>query len=117
MTVRDRHPVFPLPEITYPLSINTIGKKLALGEKITVYCGTLDCHHRAEINLYDLTRRLGRDHGCLHWDLAPHFYCSKCRAAGRPDRNLRFMGGCCPYPHSSVGTRCSTMVSAGGRYN
>jgi hypothetical protein len=32
------------------------------------------------------TRRLGMDHSCMAADLRPHFYCSKCRAAGPPWR-------------------------------
>lgn len=91
------HPVFPLPEITYPLHLDTVGKLLALGYGMTAYCDTLGCHHRSEVDLYRLAQRIGRDHSSMHDDIVGYFHCSECRKAGRPDRNIG-------YPDSLVGT-------------
>lgn len=99
------HEVFPLPEITYPLVMGTIGKLLALGDEIEVYCGTYGCHHHAPVNLYHLARKLGRDFEASHWTLKRHFRCSKCRAAGRDDSNVRFIMTGCSWAHSDVDTR------------
>lgn len=99
------HDVFPLPEITYPLVVDTLGKQLALGDEMEVYCNNHRCHHHAPVNLYHLARRLGRDFEASHWTLKPHFYCSKCRAAGRDDRNVSFIMTGCSWARSSVGTR------------
>lgn len=109
------HPVFPLPEITYPLHLDTVGKLLALGYGMTAYCDTLYCHHRSKVNLYRLAQRIGRDHSSMHDDIVGYFHCSECRKAGRPDRNISFRLGCCSYPHSNVGSRHSTLVQTGGR--
>jgi hypothetical protein len=34
-----------LPEITYPLSIDTLGQHLATGHEITMHCNAQGCHH------------------------------------------------------------------------
>lgn len=94
--------MFRLPELTYPLKVDTIGKALALGNEISVSCGTYQCGHRARINLVQLAKRVGMDHGCGHDDLLPLFHCSKCRAAGRPDKNLRFTHHALTDPHSKL---------------
>jgi len=80
-----------LPEITYPLRIDTIGILLATGHEISVHCGNDGCWHRGKVDLVALGKKLGLDHGTLEKDLKPHFYCPKCRAAGRPDRNIGFI--------------------------
>ena len=85
---------FRLPELTYPLSINTLGKKMADGQEITIHCHTYGCNHRARINLVMLARKLGMDHGAMDAELRPYFYCQRCRDAGRPDRNFSFCGMC-----------------------
>lgn len=94
--------MFRIPEITYPLVINTIGKKLAMGEEVTVHCFTNLCNHSGRVNLVALGRRLGFDHGCLDADIRRVFYCPKCRKAGRPDRNFGFISSPLGAPHSDL---------------
>lgn len=79
-----------LPEITYPLTIDTIGKMLVLGHELSVQCHSFGCGHSGRVNLVMLANRLGVDHPCLEGDLKPHFFCKPCRAAGRPDKNISF---------------------------
>ena len=93
--------MFKFPEITYPLTIDTIGKHLALGYELFVHCLSKDCGHHSRINLVALAGKLGMDHRCSADDLHPHFYCSKCRAAGRPDKNLQFQVSPLIDPHSA----------------
>lgn len=83
--------MFKLPELTYPLTIDTIGKMMAAGSELEVHCHTHGCGHSGRVNLVALSRRLGMDHRCLDAYLRPHFYCPKCRKAGRPDRNFSFI--------------------------
>jgi hypothetical protein len=99
------HKIFPLPEIVYPLAVDTIGKHLALGYEITAFCVAHGCHHKARVNLVALARRLGPEHGCGAADLRPHFFCARCRAAGRPDRNVTFIRSPPTDPHTDLGTR------------
>lgn len=80
-----------LPEITYPLVVDSIGKMLALGDELSVHCNNHGCHRRARINLEALCRAKGVDHGCMEDDLRPLFFCAPCRQAGRPDRNISFI--------------------------
>ncbi|MBZ9705407.1 hypothetical protein LB543_01515 [Mesorhizobium sp. ESP7-2] len=80
-----------LPEITYPLKIDTIGKLLALGGEMSVHCRTTGCDHGSRLNLVALGRRIGFDHSSKAQDLAPYFYCPKCRAAGRDDKRIGFI--------------------------
>lgn len=91
-----------LPTITFPYAVDTLGKKLALGAGMSVHCNTYLCLHWADINLVALARRIGMDHSSMADDLRPHFYCSKCRAAGRPDRNIGFIGHVLTLPHSKL---------------
>jgi hypothetical protein len=79
---------FRLPEITYPLSINTIGKVLATGHEISITCHR--CNRHRYINLVQLSYKLGMDHSSMAVDLKPHFYCPACREAGKPDRDIAF---------------------------
>lgn len=83
--------MFKLPELTYPFTIDTIGKMMAAGSELEVHCHTNGCGHSGRINLVSLSRRLGMDHRCLDAALRPHFYCPKCREAGRTDRNFSFI--------------------------
>ncbi|UPT53415.1 hypothetical protein [Synechococcus phage Ssp-JY39] len=94
------HKVFPLPEIVYPLDEATIGTMLARGSELNIYCFTNDCGHKARVNLVVLARKLGPDHSTLDPDLRPYFHCSKCRAAGRPDRKFGFIQHVLTVPHS-----------------
>ena len=82
--------MFKLPEPTYPLSIDTIGKMLALGMEINCHCNAYGCGHKARVNLVAVARIKGIDYSCMHDDLVKVIYCPKCRDAGRPDRNLSF---------------------------
>lgn len=82
--------MFKLPEITYPLTIDTIGKMMAMGEEMTVSCHSFGCGHMARINLVMLARRLGMDHSCMAADLKEHFYCKRCYDAGREWQNISF---------------------------
>lgn len=81
-----------LPEITYPLTIDTIGKMIATGHTLTGYCKDYQCRHRATIDLVAFARRYGVDHPCDYWSLQPRFRCSVCGhkgvtlSMGIPDR-------------------------------
>ncbi len=63
-------------------------QKRRLGRSESTNC--LTCKRRATLDVAAQVRRLGPDHGCLHWDLIKVIYCHECRAAGRDDRNLQF---------------------------
>ncbi|RWM02078.1 MAG: hypothetical protein EOR68_08195 [Mesorhizobium sp.] len=80
-----------LPEITYPLAIDTIGKMLALGHGMSVHCHNTGCGQHSSVDMADLCRRLGVDHSCMAADLAPHFRCTKCAGAGRDDKRIGFI--------------------------
>lgn len=92
--------MFKLPEITYPLSIDTIGKVIATGGEIDVNCFTNGCHHHGRINLVALARRVGMDHSCMAGDLKRFYYCQKCRAAGREGKNIGFIARSATDPQS-----------------
>lgn len=94
--------MFRIPEITYPLVIDTIGKKLTMGEELTVHCHTDLCNHMGRVNLVALGYRLGFDHGCMDVDIKRFFYCPKCREAGRPDRNISIRGHPLTDPHCDL---------------
>jgi hypothetical protein len=65
-----------LPEITYPLSIDTIGKHIALGYEVHATCDK--CRHNGRLNLVRLAYKLGFDHGCMAPEIRPHVVCSGC---------------------------------------
>ncbi|TIU00974.1 MAG: hypothetical protein E5W55_01605 [Mesorhizobium sp.] len=88
----------------FPFTEDTLGKKLEAGTGLSVDC--LTCRRKAT-HVAELVKRLGPDHGCLHWDLIKVIFCHECRAAGRDDRNLQFTNhavtpdkrkGWTPYP-------------------
>ena len=83
--------MFKLPEITYPLSIDTIGKMLAMGYEMSASCLNTGCNHSSRVNLVALGHKLGFDHSSMAADLAAHFFCPKCRASGRDDKRVGFM--------------------------
>lgn len=100
---------FQLPEITFPLVVDTIGKVLAMGQEIHVRCSNHGCRHgEHRLNLVALARRLdkpwrsGLDHPTGHAELRPHIFCPECRREGRPERNLNFTmenpGAFCAWP-------------------
>lgn len=82
---------FRLPEITYPLAVDSIGKLLALGEEMSAHCRNPGCGQKSRVNLVALGHRLGFDHPCSEKDIAPHFFCPKCREAGRDDKRVGFI--------------------------
>lgn len=57
-----------IPELTYLLRMDTLGKKLATGEELWVHRYQYDCNNRARLNIVTLAKRLGTDHPCSHWD-------------------------------------------------
>ncbi|MDG4903232.1 hypothetical protein P9279_22230 [Mesorhizobium sp. WSM4962] len=91
---------FRLPDITYPLSIDTIGKMLALGHEMTVNCLNTGCGQSSRVNLVALGHRIGFEHPCLAQDLQRYFYCPKCRAADRDDKHVGFIHLTLSNPHS-----------------
>jgi hypothetical protein len=93
--------MFRIPEIPYPLEIDTIGKMLAMGSELSIHCHTDGCNHSGRINLVALGYRIGFDHGCMDEDLRRYFYCPKCREAGRPDRKFSFRHRVLTDPHSA----------------
>ncbi|AZO71364.1 MULTISPECIES: hypothetical protein [unclassified Mesorhizobium] len=72
----------------FPFSEDTLGKKLEAGTGLSVDC--LTCKRKATLDVAELVRRVGPDHGAMHWDLIKVIFCHECRAAGRDDRNLQF---------------------------
>jgi hypothetical protein len=99
------HRLFPLPEITYPLVIDTIGKHLATGHELVAYCDADGCHHSARVNLVRLGYKVGRDYQLNHDSLRPHFRCSRCEAAGRDPTQISFRLLPCTDPYSAVEAR------------
>lgn len=88
-----------LPQITYPLKVDTIGKLIVLGYEVTGYCHNEGCRHSRRVNLVALARRRGVD-------LPPRMvrsalYCRPCREAGQPDRNVSLTVLPCVHPHST----------------
>jgi hypothetical protein len=51
----------------FPFVEDTLGKKLEAGTGLSVYCAT--CKRTAVLNVAELAKRLGPDHGCMHRDL------------------------------------------------
>jgi hypothetical protein len=92
--------MFKLPEITYPLSVDTIGKMLATGAEMSATCLTTGCNQSSRVNLVALGHRLGFDHSSMAKDLQPYFRCSKCRAAGRDDKRVGFIQHTLTHQHS-----------------
>ena len=82
---------FRLPEITYPLTIDTIGTTLALGHEIHVRCHNYGCGHSGRLNLVLLARKVGMDYSCGDVALKKHTYCQLCRAAGRDPKKIGFI--------------------------
>lgn len=83
--------MFRLPDITYPLSVDTIGKLLALGHEITVHCHAYGCGRSGRLNLVLLASKVGVDYPCGDADLKRHTHCPACRAAGRDPKNIGFI--------------------------
>lgn len=43
-----------------------------------VWCDGRMCTHGGRVDLKALAKRLGPDHGAMHWDLVDKFKCTKC---------------------------------------
>jgi len=99
---------FKLPEITYPLHVDTIGKVLALDGEIDVYCNTCAPWRGHRLNLVAIAKRHGIDYSSMHWDLIKVVYCPECRTAGRSDKNLSFQHRTNHLPRCDVVTRKQT---------
>lgn len=78
-----------MTKLTYPLTVDTLGKVKALGTRISINCNI--CHKHTMLDMDKLIERLGEDHGCMDWDLRPRFHCERCRAEGRNDKNFSFI--------------------------
>ena len=76
-------------ETTYPFSLDTLGKIKQTGDTISLNCNV--CHKHTMLDTDRLIERFGPDHGCLDRDLRPHFYCQRCREAGRRERDFNFI--------------------------
>ncbi|RVD33854.1 hypothetical protein EN812_31600 [Mesorhizobium sp. M4B.F.Ca.ET.169.01.1.1] len=72
----------------FPFVEDTLGKKLEAGTGLSVDC--LTCNRMVVLDVAELAKRLGPDHGAMHWDLVKVIFCRECRGAGRDDRNLQF---------------------------
>ena len=83
--------MFKLPEITYPLTIDTIGKMLATGTEMSATCLNTGCNQSSRVNLVALAKRIGIDHSNMADQLAPYFFCPNCRASGRDDKRVGFI--------------------------
>lgn len=77
-------------DLSFPLVVDSLGKMQALGMRLSVSCYTYLCHKHTWIDMDELITRLGDHHSCMEVDLKPHYYCAKCRGAGKPDRNIGF---------------------------
>jgi hypothetical protein len=62
-----------------PSSYNTLQELIDGGFTITIYCHNPRCHHRAELDLKKLSKKLGPDHGALFGDLKYKLVCGRCR--------------------------------------
>lgn len=81
-----------LPEITYPLTVDTIGKDLAMGNTVHVECANDGCRHRGWLDLEAIAEMKGVNYPNGRESLLQVVYCPECRAAGddRRDKNLIF---------------------------
>jgi hypothetical protein len=104
-----------LPEITYPLVVDTIGKTLAMGADISLACYNCegsDRHRR--LNLVKLARRYGMDYPSGQDSLIKVVFCPSCRSAGRYDRNIGFIHHANSLPHSIWPREANSYAKAKG---
>ncbi|WP_137113490.1 hypothetical protein [Mesorhizobium sp. GR13] len=94
------HPIFPLPPISDPSNIQTLGEHIALGVDIRARCTSTGCNHNVPLKLVLLARYLGSRHGARPEHLKPYFYCPDCRSAGLSDENVAFSYYACTAPHT-----------------
>ena len=81
-------PSLKLPEITYPLSIDTIGMCIATGHEISMHCMT--CRRYVRLNLVTIAKRHGMDYPSLAPSLEKVVVCGACQEAGRDGRRVEF---------------------------
>ncbi|HEV2502306.1 MAG TPA: hypothetical protein VGV39_04490 [Mesorhizobium sp.] len=81
---------FKLPEITYPLTIGTIGVVLATGHEIHATC--CGCRRYGRVNLVRVAKRspLGLEQPTLRLELLAYVSCQVCDDAGRDGKDLIF---------------------------
>lgn len=72
---------FKLPEITYPLEINSVGMIMVTGHDITMQCHV--CGRHARVNLVPIAKRHGMAYSTLTPSLRKVVSCKECKAAGR----------------------------------
>lgn len=85
-----KHPIFPLPAITYPLTIDTVGKYIVLGYEISAHCRRPNCSPARRINLVTIARALGMDFDLSQDSLRSVFYCVRCVEAGFEGKDFTF---------------------------
>lgn len=66
----------------YPLVIDTLGKCIDKGYQIGLHCNQwrdgAPCNFFKWLDLDKLSGTLGRDHSCMHNELVPHLWCTRC---------------------------------------
>ena len=78
-----------LPEIAYPLAIDTIGKMLALGHGVCVHCGNPGC---GQFGRHDRAVSASRRRSLLHGSRSrPAFPLQQIGEAGRDDKRIGFI--------------------------
>lgn len=60
------------------ITLDTIGALIDRQHGMGVHCLNPACRRYVELDLPELARKLGRDHGCLRHDLGPRLVCSAC---------------------------------------
>jgi hypothetical protein len=63
---------------TYPYTVDTIGKLIDERSRMYAYCNNLTCLHHAEVDLYELAYRFGRDLRFIGPKFQAMIYCSVC---------------------------------------
>lgn len=90
---------FKLPDIVYPMSIDTVGIVMAEGYEISMHC--YGCGRKGvRLNLVQIARRHGMSYGSMESDLKKVVSCIECKAAGRPKKNIGFTLHAPTNPHS-----------------
>jgi hypothetical protein len=63
---------------TYPYTVDTIGKLIDERQRMYAYCNNRACLHHAEVDLYELAYRFGRDLRFIGPKFQAMFVCSVC---------------------------------------
>jgi hypothetical protein len=67
-----------MPGKTYPYTVDTIGKLIDERSRMYAHCNNLACLHHAEVDLYELAYRFGRDMRFIGPKFEAMFTCSVC---------------------------------------